>query len=100
MERTAWQATVHGVTAVGHNLATKPPSYNLDTLCTLYTHYTTQYTLQPFFSIRGALVPGTPHSHEKLLLNHAKTPGFLAPRGEEFNPGPETRLDRSELLSP
>ena len=32
------------------------------------------------------------------LLNHAKTPGFLAPGGEEFNPGPETRLDRSELL--
>ena len=26
------------------------------------------------------------------------TPGFLAPGGEEFNPGPETRLDRSELL--
>ena len=35
---------------------------------------------------------------EKLLLNHAKTPGFLAPGGEEFNPGPETRLHRSELL--
>ena len=35
---------------------------------------------------------------ERLLLNHAKTPGFLAPGGEEFNPGPETRLDRSELL--
>ena len=34
---------------------------------------------------------------ERLLLNHTKTPGFLAPRGEEFNPGPETRLDRSEL---
>ena len=34
---------------------------------------------------------------EKLLLNHANTPGFLAPGGEEFNPGPETRLDRSEL---
>ena len=31
------------------------------------------------------------------LLNHTKTLGFLAP-GEEFNPGPETRLDRSELL--
>ena len=26
------------------------------------------------------------------------TPRFLAPRGEEFNPGPETRLDHSELL--
>ena len=38
------------------------------------------------------------YSIERLLLNHTKTPGFLAP-GEEFNPGPETRLDRSELLS-
>ena len=40
------------------------------------------------------------HTHmlERLLLNHAKTPGFLAPGGEEFNLVPETRLDRSELL--
>ena len=37
-------------------------------------------------------------SDERLLLNHANTPGFLASGGEEFNPGPETRLDRSELL--
>ena len=29
---------------------------------------------------------------------HAKMPGFLAPGGEEFNSGPQTRLDRSELL--
>ena len=35
---------------------------------------------------------------ERLLLNHAKTLGFLAPGRQEFNPGPETRLDRSELL--
>ena len=34
---------------------------------------------------------------ERLLLKE-KTPGFLATRGEEFNPGPETRLDRSEIL--
>ena len=34
---------------------------------------------------------------ERLLL-HAKTLGFLAPRGEEFNLGPEMRLDYSELL--
>ena len=33
---------------------------------------------------------------ERLLLNHEKRQGFLA-SGEEFNPGPETRLDRSEL---
>ena len=38
------------------------------------------------------------HHFERLLLNHLKTPGFLVPGGEEFNPGPETRLDRSELL--
>ena len=25
MDREAWQAIVHGVTRVGHNLATKPP---------------------------------------------------------------------------
>ena len=38
-------------------------------------------------------------SHTKrLLLSHELWPGFLAPGGEEFNPGPETRLDRSELL--
>ena len=35
---------------------------------------------------------------EMLLLTHEKTLGFLASGGEEFNPGPETRLDRSELL--
>ena len=38
------------------------------------------------------------HRYERLLLNHAKTPGFLALRGEEFNLGPVTRLDHSELL--
>ena len=37
-------------------------------------------------------------SDERLLLSHSNTPGFLAPGGEEFNPGPETRLDCSELL--
>ena len=34
---------------------------------------------------------------ERLLLNK-KTPGFLAFGGEEFNPGPETRLDCSQPL--
>ena len=35
---------------------------------------------------------------ERLWLNLKKTLGFLGSGGEEFNPGPETRLDRSELL--
>ena len=34
--------------------------------------------------------------HERLLLNN-KTPGFLASGGDKFNPGPEMRLDRSEI---
>ena len=33
-----------------------------------------------------------------LLLNHEKMLGFLAPGGEEFNLGLETRFDHSELL--
>jgi len=32
------------------------------------------------------------------FIVNTNTPGFLAPGGDEFNPGPETRLDRSELL--
>ena len=35
---------------------------------------------------------------ERLLLTHEKTLGYLASRREEFNLGPETRLDHSELL--
>ena len=38
-----------------------------------------------------------PSPSERLLLNE-KMPGFWAPGGEELNPGPETRLDCSELL--
>ena len=34
---------------------------------------------------------------ERLLLKD-KTPGFLASRGDRFNLGPETRLDRWQLL--
>ena len=34
---------------------------------------------------------------ERLLLNN-KISGFLASGGDKFNPGPETRLDHSELL--
>ena len=32
-----------------------------------------------------------------MLLNHAEIPGFLALREEEFNLGPEMRLDRSHV---
>ena len=35
--------------------------------------------------------------NERLLQNYPKTPGFLASGGKEFNPGPEMRLDCSEL---
>ena len=35
---------------------------------------------------------------ERLLLNYEKTLGFLASGGEEFSPGPQKRVDCSELL--
>ena len=37
-------------------------------------------------------------SYWKVVVESREYTGFLAPGGEEFNPGPETRLDRSELL--
>ena len=37
--------------------------------------------------------PGIP-----VLIPYLSKVVVLAPRGEEFNPGPETRLDLSELL--
>ena len=43
-----------------------------------------------------AKLSGQKYDDERLLLNE-KTLGFLAPGGEEFNPGPEMRLI-SELL--
>ena len=52
--------------------------------------------LQSGFTSEGLTLVGF-NPIERLLLNHANTPGFLAPGGE-FNPGPETSLDRSELL--
>ena len=76
-----------GVTAVSRNMVMTQGPYPL-----------------PFWPVLLCVAAGSavlrvsPLGSERLLLNHAKTPGFLAPGGEEFNPGPETRLDRSELL--
>ena len=46
--------------------------------------------------IKRCLLPERKVMTERLFLKE-KTPEFLA-SGGEFNPGPETRLDRSELL--
>ena len=54
-------------------------------------------SILPMFSFRSLIVSGLTFRSERLLLNE-KTPGFLASGGEEFNLGPETRLDCSELL--
>ena len=37
MDRGAWWATVHGVTRVGHNLATKPPPPQMYVANAFYT---------------------------------------------------------------
>ena len=53
-----------------------------------------------FIELDKAVVPviSLIEATEKLFLKHEKVLGFLASGGEEFNPGPETRLDHSELL--
>ena len=38
------------------------------------------------------------YDHFKVVAESHKDAEFLAPRGEEFNLGPEMRLDHSELL--
>ena len=43
------------------------------------------------------LQPGPPQKTWKVVAEWLDV-GFLASGGDEFNPGPETRLDRSELL--
>ena len=42
-------------------------------------------------------MPKNVQTTQRLLLND-KTLGFLASGGDEFNLGPEMRLERSELL--
>ena len=49
------------------------------------------------FPSQRTTMPKNVQTTQRLLLN-VKTLGFLASGGEEFNPGPETRLDCSELL--
>ena len=41
---------------------------------------------------------GSGHELGNVVAELQKTSGFLASGGEEFNPGPETRPDCSELL--
>ena len=43
----------------------------------------------------GRVAPACPTER---LLSDNKMPGFLASGGDKFNPGPQTRRDRSELL--
>ena len=57
--------------------------------------YPLQYSWASFVA---QMVKNPPVMCKQLLLNHEKMLGFLASRREEFNPGPETRLDHSEHL--
>ena len=47
--RGAWQATVHGVTRVGHNLATKPSPPAMMTKQVLKDHTEWEYVTVPCF---------------------------------------------------
>ena len=49
------------------------------------------------FPPQRTTMPKNVQSTQRLLLND-KTLGFLASAGDKFHPGPEMRLDCSELL--
>ena len=60
MDRGAWQATVHEVSGVGHNLATKPPSpYICEHVCVL-SHFIVSDSVWPYglYSPSGSSVHG------------------------------------------
>ena len=68
-------------------------------------HHFDTAALEPSRLAEGAHLCGMPRFHILFLRNHwkvvaepRKMPGWLASGGEEFSLGPETRLDRSELL--
>ena len=53
-----------------------------------YSHQTSNWEL---------VVQNKRYIGESLLLTHEKMLGFLASGGEDSNPGPEMRLDHSEI---
>ena len=85
IDREAWCAAVHGVAKNWTRLSK-------------WSELRFSKVKYSFPIWNQSVVPCPVLTVERLLLNHAKTPGFLAPGGEEFTPGPETRLDRSEIL--
>ena len=73
VDRGAWQATVHGVTRIGHYLATKPlPQVEVYVIANIriltLAKITNSYPLDVYFSFME-LVPGTAAQLENTLLN-------------------------------
>ena len=86
MDREAWRAVTHGVAKSRTRLSDWTELKALG----LVLYKKVWYRKMQYVKDTQCI--------ERLLLNDTTPPGFLASRGEEFNPGPETRLDRSELL--
>ena len=92
---------VGGVTQPSHPLSHLSPSaFNLSQHQGLFQWSALCIRWPKYWSFSFSTSPFNGYSRlisERLLLND-KTPGFLASGGDEFKLGPETRLDRSELL--
>ena len=58
MDRRAWWATVHGVTRITHDLATKPPPLITTIQLTLFIHFTLPHTPIPL--VTTTLFPAPP----------------------------------------
>ena len=83
----AWWAAIYGVAQSQTRLKRLSSSSWLSLLWALFTWYMARTHIHTVDT-----------GYLKSVAEQWKTPGFLASGGEEFNPGPEMRLDCSELL--
>ena len=89
MSLVIWWAAVHGITKSRTRLS--------DFTFTFHFH-ALEKEMSTHSRVLAWRIPGTGEPGGESLLLNEKTPGFLASGGEEFNPGPETRLDHTDLL--
>ena len=69
MEKGAWQATVHGLATVGHDLSTKPPQIHSDLLCISHPGVSIQHHPWDPFHL---FLPWSPFVLHSALLNNSE----------------------------
>jgi len=84
MDSGAWQATIHGVTRFGHNLATKPPPPQ--PLLQFITYSILEFLSYSVSSVTQSCLTLRPHE-----LQHARPPCPSTTPGVHTNSCPSSR---------